>query len=289
MLKSDELLVSSEQELYDTVMNYVNQFEALKKKAALEQLLPNIRWCFISTKFLAQTVEKDKLVCSIPCVPVLLFETYRYKACPQSNPRSYNYRRRISVQGFDPDKKATSILVSEDFMKSTFTSGSWESIRVRTPFSSGYVYCEFKCIQISNLMVGCVVGNVWPFSGYAGQYAYGYCVQNSGTHYHAGSSTSMSGMSYANGDRIGVAYDRRAGKLHYYKNGARTASFETNVPTESDDIFPTLSAAGSTSVTLMFNPTLPSDLEDVILRKNVNEEEEQSFVSFALQNHSFFS
>ena len=79
MLKSDDLLVATEHELFDTVMQYVTPFDQPKKKAALEQLLPHIRWCYMPMKYLSQTIEKDKFLCSLSCLPALLFETYRYK------------------------------------------------------------------------------------------------------------------------------------------------------------------------------------------------------------------
>jgi len=42
MLQSDDLLVVSKLDLYETVMQYVNAFDNLKKKGALKQLLPQI-------------------------------------------------------------------------------------------------------------------------------------------------------------------------------------------------------------------------------------------------------
>ena len=51
---------------------------------------------------------------------------------------------------------------------------------------------------------------------------------------------------------------------------------------DADDVYPAISAAGSNSVSLVFNPTLPAELEDVVEKKQ--KEEEPSYLTFAFQN-----
>lgn len=81
MLQSDALLISSEQELFETVLSYANQFDDDKEKKVrmLETLLPHIRYSFIPLKYLIEVVEKDTFLNGLPVMHSLLYETYRYQ------------------------------------------------------------------------------------------------------------------------------------------------------------------------------------------------------------------
>jgi hypothetical protein len=80
MFQSDDLLIPSEQELYEVMVEYASQFKEENKQIAIyERLLPYIRLSLLPMKFLIGVVEKNRVICKIPILPALLFETYRYK------------------------------------------------------------------------------------------------------------------------------------------------------------------------------------------------------------------
>lgn len=269
MFQSDDLLIPSEQELYEVMVEYASQFKDENKQIAVyERLLPYIRLSLLSMKFLTTVVEKNRLICKLPILPALLFETYRYKAYPYVVPKvPYKTSYRNGLQRFDTEKKGNTLQISEDGLKGTWTNGSWEAVRVLNPFSTSYVYCEFKCATASNVMIGVMVGTV-NFQSYPGQYANGYCVHNQGgTHYHAGSSSTMSGMSFTNNDRVGVGFDYKEGKLKYYKNGNFVASFNLDEGTDINQTYASVACASSNVVSVVNLPPLPSDLEHLVVQR----------------------
>lgn len=76
----------SEEQLFEAVIRYANQFKADKEKRdqALTIILPFVRFAFLSPKFLVKNVEGDKTLSELPIVHELLHETYRHKVYPNS-------------------------------------------------------------------------------------------------------------------------------------------------------------------------------------------------------------
>ena len=80
ILRCDDLAIQSELKLFEVVMEYVNlRDDPEERKATLETLLPHLRYNFFPVQYLAQVVEKDPLLSSLPLVHNILFETYRFK------------------------------------------------------------------------------------------------------------------------------------------------------------------------------------------------------------------
>jgi hypothetical protein len=59
MLASDDIQVSSEEDIFESLLRYVDQFDKQKRLEALELILPQIRFPLLSTHFLLESVETN--------------------------------------------------------------------------------------------------------------------------------------------------------------------------------------------------------------------------------------
>lgn len=76
MLESDDLSVRQEEEVYESVMKYVEKWKDDERQQidVLQELLPGIRWLFLSSKFLVEVIENHPLLRKVPIMHQLLFE-----------------------------------------------------------------------------------------------------------------------------------------------------------------------------------------------------------------------
>lgn len=98
LIKSDEVKVTREEDLFNTVLKYADMRGATNEesRAILTQLLPHIRFSLCSPKFLVEEVERNKALMDIPILKQLLFETFRYRVNPKCTPlfTQINTKRR---------------------------------------------------------------------------------------------------------------------------------------------------------------------------------------------------
>jgi len=229
MLKSDELQVSSEEKLFESVIKYASQFadDQDKQKAVLELLLPHIRFPYLSGTYLVEKVEGEPAVKDLPLLHSLLHEAYKYKIMPTAIKNERTQPRKGFR--FDPQGCHSSITISDNGLKASLlnTSG-WFSVRTVQPLVPGCDYVEFKVEGGTNIMLGLATDDC-PLTGYCGQYSNGWQFYTNGQVYHNGGCPS-NGASYAVGDTLGVHLDFGQGKITWYKNGSSTATL-SGVPT----------------------------------------------------------
>jgi len=267
MLRSDDLQIRSEEQLFEAVIRYVNsKFKGDKeqREEALTTILPFVRFAFLSPKFLVKNVEGDKTIADLPIVHELLHETYRHKVYPNSVKTIRTRPRRGFI--FDEENTAPGLTLSEDKTKvSLTTGGSWLNARALLPLSPDNPYCEFKIDygSASQIMVGVVQGTC-SLTGYAGQYANGWTYYSAGQIYHSSSTLTSQGPAYGTGDVIGCFMDYEKNVLTFYKNGVESCHAD-NMPTNLDDkngLYPSVSINSSpNAVTLVGRPVIPDQLK----------------------------
>jgi hypothetical protein len=235
MLKSDDLVIGSEEALYEAVLDFVESFDEEKKQAVLLQLLPHIRFPLIRPKYLVENIETNEDLQKLPIFHEILHETYRCKMYAGSTAKIICARPRFSYQRFDKQRCSSYITLSDDDMKASLNSSAgWQNVCCERPFSEQYSYIEWKMESGTNCMLGVVDGPV-ATTGYAGQYNNGWTYYSHGQIYHAGG-TPYNGTRYQAGDTIGVKVDISEGKMEFYRNGQLSATV-TGVP-KSDALYP---------------------------------------------------
>lgn len=95
-MQSDDILVDSEEKIWAAVMRYADMHkdkrdEILQTVRSLFfilliffQVLPSIRFSFLSVDFLLEKVEGDPSIQHLPCVRKLLHEAYRVRVLPET-------------------------------------------------------------------------------------------------------------------------------------------------------------------------------------------------------------
>lgn len=261
MLKSNELHIRSEEELYEAVISYANQFKAepQMRDKALTTLLPLIRFPYLRPRFLVQQVETDKSVMHLPIVHSLLYEAYRFRMYPAAH-TTFRTEARRGFQRFDRDHCSSAMQLSDDELKATLSNSSgWNNVRCVCPLSPSYNYVEFKADNGPNMMIGIVDGDCGR-NAYAGQFSNGWTYYSQGGLYHAGG-TPATGARYSPGDTIGVEVDFASsdGKINFYRNGQLSVSL-TGIPKESTNLYPVVccSAMGD-AVSIVVGAVSPAD------------------------------
>eukprot|EP01090_Pellita_catalonica_P018458 TRINITY_DN5974_c0_g1_i1.p1 TRINITY_DN5974_c0_g1~~TRINITY_DN5974_c0_g1_i1.p1 ORF type:complete len:360 (-),score=42.70 TRINITY_DN5974_c0_g1_i1:57-1136(-) len=238
MLRSDNIQIRSEEQLFEAVLNYADQFAETidadsgkcKRDEVLNLLLPFIRWPFVGAKYMVDTVEKDTSLAHLPIVHELLHEAFRYKVYPESFTSNIRTRPRV---GFRYDKKRchNNITISDDGRKAQLSStGGWTNVVTIEELSPYQNYIEWKIETGGNMMLG-VVSGTCSTTGYAGQWSNGWTYYSPGGQVYHLNSTPATGQSYGLGDRIGMSMNFTTGTLVWYKNGTQSATI-SNVPTD---------------------------------------------------------
>jgi len=265
MLKSDEIEVSSEAEVYQAVLRYVNQFDKEKRDKSLEKILPSIRFGLLPAKLLIQ-IEEDPKLTSIGVVHTLLHETYRNKACPGTT-TSIRFKPRKGTSWFDITVTAGGIKLSDDNRTAINENrtNQWKTVKVMPSFSQGPRYKEFKINQstTSGFFIGVVANSalstlVSMANMYPGQQGITWSYEGSGGNLYHNSSTTPYGGPYKSGDRIGIMMDLDECKLEFYKNGkalGKVPSFTK--PTSSEEFFAVVCFYGYNDSATLVNTSSP--------------------------------
>jgi len=219
MLKADDLQIKSEQQVYEAVVRYADQFatEPEKRDHILGLILPCVRFPFIPPKYLIEVVEGQESIQHLPIVRDLIYEALKYKLYPTAIPADCPRIRPRCGFRFDSDNCHNNLTLAEDNTKVTVTAaGGWMNVITKEPFTPYQNYIEFKVTGTGNYMLGLVSGKV-DRNSYAGQYSNGWTYYSPGQLYH-NSGTPQTGQSYTTGDRIGVAVDFESSQFMFYKN-----------------------------------------------------------------------
>jgi len=243
MLKSDEIQVSSEEDVFTAVMKYCDQFEKQKRDLAVQKIFPSIRFPLMSNQFLVDKVEQNKTLAHINVVRALLHETFRYKAYPASKP-SLSVKPRKGFASFDVEGKPVSIKVSSDGKTATYTGGTgvgWVTMNVLPPFADESRYIEFKVNTVGSGGVFVGVGSSVQNGINVGSTTTSWGYMSTGQLYVNGS-VSINYVGYSSGDRIGVLIKQIEGnrKLIFFKNGVSLGDVSSfnNSTTSATKLFP---------------------------------------------------
>jgi len=224
MLKSDEIKVTSEEEIFKAVMRYANRHKETRDEI-LETILPSVRFPLLSSQFLVEVVEIDRSIQHLGCLHQLLHETYRYKAYPSSVSNVRTKPRKGSVW-FDTDNIPPGMNLSDDNRTASVLTGQaaqLRTIKVIPSFNEGVPYREFKMNQLSQngfwvgLAYNSSMGNTNTYPGQVGN-SWGY-EATGGQLYYSGAITSIPNGIYHSGDKIGILCNLDIPKLEFYKNG----------------------------------------------------------------------
>jgi len=247
LVKSDNLKINSEQDVFKAVMRYCNQFKDNKEKRdqALTELLPHVRYALFGNKALSDLVENDETIQHIPILHTLLYQTYRNKVMGKRQTSMRRYYLR-----FDPTQTSANIKLEDEGMTATGQSGSWSNARSEVPFSNKRNYFEFQIDNIS-MMIGVVEDTCALDGGYPGQYNNAWSLHYDGNLYHQYSNTNL-GTGFGAGDRVGMLLDLEEGILTYYKNGTAISTKGSGLPKNSYKLYPIVSlcAAGAKATLL---------------------------------------
>jgi len=240
MLKSDEIKVTSEEEIFKAVIRYANQHRD-KRDLILEQVLPSIRFPLLPTKFLVEKVEGDLTLQHLPCLHKLLHETYRYKAYPASV-TSFRTKMRKGTHWFDTTSLPGGVVASDENRTVSVQGNGAQlrTIKALPSFDEGVSYREFKVVQMSTsgLWIGVAHDGVIPITGYPGQVANSWGYEGTGGQlYQSGALTPIPGGTYSSGDRVGILCVPGDQKLELYKNGKMMYSV-TNFNVGKSKVFP---------------------------------------------------
>eukprot|EP01087_Luapelamoeba_hula_P020663 TRINITY_DN708_c0_g2_i2.p1 TRINITY_DN708_c0_g2~~TRINITY_DN708_c0_g2_i2.p1 ORF type:complete len:540 (-),score=79.69 TRINITY_DN708_c0_g2_i2:40-1596(-) len=272
MLKSDYLLVRSEEELFECVVRYVNNLAGLTATSKLNtiaeeayvKLLPQLRWTYINPRYLIKTVEVHPQLGPLPLVHQLLHETYKYRMF--SSPKvkvSFSTTLRKGSQRFDPEKcDKNYIRLSDEGETATLFSGGWQNVRCVCPFSVKYDYIEWKVNAGANMMLGVVDGDC-ARNTHAGQHANGWTYYSPGQLYHAGTIPTQ-GQAYSSGDTIGCHVDITKGIVTFYRNGKKSMTLGGLPTNKVDALFPIACfSSQSSGVSIVRGATCPVDYSEL--------------------------
>jgi len=222
MLQSDDIQVSSEEDVFEAVLRYTDQYEKAKRLAALEEILPSVRFPLLSSEYLVDKVEGNPKLDGVKNLHTLLHDTFRYKAYPASVP-TVNVNPRKGITMFDEENSHPNVTISSDRVTATCSdrsgSGNWTTCRCSPAFPEGISYREFKIRFTSYMMLGVETKQNNPKANqYPGQTSFGWCWYSAGQTYHGNINSGNTSIQYASGDTIGLLYDSHSGKLVFYKN-----------------------------------------------------------------------
>eukprot|EP01090_Pellita_catalonica_P017318 TRINITY_DN51_c0_g1_i1.p1 TRINITY_DN51_c0_g1~~TRINITY_DN51_c0_g1_i1.p1 ORF type:complete len:488 (-),score=75.26 TRINITY_DN51_c0_g1_i1:370-1833(-) len=212
MLRSDNIEIQSEEQLFEAVMSYSDQFanEVVKESGesrrdqVLTLLLPFVRWPFMSPKYLVNVIEKDSSLTHLPIVHDLMHEAFRYKVYPDIFSKTVRMRARMGFR-FDKSRCHNNIsLTDEDRRAFLATAGGWMNVVCVEEMSRYQNYIEWK-VESGNMMLGAVIGGC-STTGYAGQWANGWTYYSPGGQVYHQNGTPATGTSYTQGDSIGTPF-----------------------------------------------------------------------------------
>jgi len=237
MLKSDDIQVISEEEVFSAILRYANQEQDKQKRfERLEKMLPHVRFTMLSTTFLFESVEKNPALEGVRNIHQLLHETYRYRAFPAGAHTTFKTNPRRGTMMFDVESCNPSISISQDKLTATNNNrqNTWCNIRCFPPYSEGISYREFKLKFTNYVMVGVETkdSNTANLNQYPGQSPNGWCWYSAGQTYHANNCV-QSQSPFSSGDTVGVLVDTFNNKIAFYRNGKPVKAAFSGLPKDT--------------------------------------------------------
>jgi len=246
ILKKDDIKCNSEKQICLAVLKYGNLQKNEKTRVqVLSELLPLVRYAFISPQFVMEFIEP--LSESIPALKDCLYDAYRFKSVenlgvpksPALFNKPYLVRRKSELITWCSTKKSPGVKLDALMHHATHTgqTNTWQTVLSDQEFSSGQYSWNIKVIKSSMnwVFIGVAETNFASYTSYIGACAntWGHGQYIGWGKAHAGNQGATStAYNYTNGDIINVILDMDAHTLNFAKNGTpvnRMISF-TNLP-----------------------------------------------------------
>jgi len=239
LLKADRIKVKSESDLFRAVISFSKQQkDPAVRDLILNELLPCIRYPYLTSKFLLEEVEP--LEATVPHLRALLYEAYRYKSYPTKHRATIVKPRAGLVFQWSSEKVSTGIQLNGDDMSVTHqgTASTWLSVCGSEFYSSGTHCWDIQIIQNTSQ---------WLFIGVAAKTWQGYSDMGSGYVGHATDSWSYGsyqgwgkvngtnsayGATYTNGDIVSIIMDMDHRTLSFGLNGKSLGLAFSNLAAE---------------------------------------------------------
>jgi hypothetical protein len=233
MLKSDDIQVSSEEDVVDAVLRFSAQFEEEKRLKILEKLLPCIRFPVLGPDYIVEKFEQNPALQAVPNLHTLLHETYKYKAYPTAPTKYIKTRPRKGTMMWDTANPDFSLSSDKLTATNDHRQNIWSNVRCLPMFPDGISYREFKVKFTSYIMVGVETKDNSvtnrTYNQYPGQTTNGWSWYSAGQTYHA-NVCNQTQAPFSTGDTVGILLDTVNGKLQFYRNGTTTNANFSNLP-----------------------------------------------------------
>eukprot|EP00027_Filamoeba_sp_ATCC50430_P015101 CAMPEP_0168576342 /NCGR_PEP_ID=MMETSP0413-20121227/20187_1 /TAXON_ID=136452 /ORGANISM="Filamoeba nolandi, Strain NC-AS-23-1" /LENGTH=474 /DNA_ID=CAMNT_0008609993 /DNA_START=79 /DNA_END=1503 /DNA_ORIENTATION=- len=225
LLHNDEIKARSEQDICESVFKLVHLIakDQEHKVAILNELLPEIRIPFLSGKYIISHIEPWEY--QVPVLHNLLYEAFKYKACPKRSRLNLSPRRGLLFQ-WSTERKSTGIKVKDtNVLTHVGGQSTWQSITAAEYYTTGVHTWSFKIISnVSNWMFIGIATKDWSgwtdqSSGYVGYSPMSWsCGSYQGWgRTHGGQNAP--GLTYTNGDVLSIRVDLDQGTLSFAVNG----------------------------------------------------------------------
>ncbi len=125
----------------------------------------------------------------------------------------------------NPSDKSANVTLSGGNL-TAIGNGLWYSVRATQALSSGKWYWEITTTTVggSGMFAGGIMTSAASLSQYPGQNLNGYGYHAASGNFFRNGDTGVPGVTYTNGNVIGVALDMDNLKLDYYKNNTHVGS-----------------------------------------------------------------
>jgi len=264
ILRSDDIIVTHEQDIFWAVLKFCDQYAARKKKTwsqkktrmmkkmkimmkkknvkirqqkrrekALNVLLPLVRWTYLGIRFLLEHVEDNNKLNELPIVQQMLYELYRYKAQDKyynkhSNSLLNIKPRRGMLMCWSNEKKSSHILLSNDDKTAKITSSSYSVVTVEGWVADGCFEWHVKIDSCNYVGVGIVSDSLVNYETefHTTPNCCVYYYSNPFYKNYPNNTTLTASQSFTTGDIVTVRLDMDLKKITFLKKGVECISTE---------------------------------------------------------------
>eukprot|EP01120_Amphizonella_sp_Union-15-10_P015028 TRINITY_DN757_c0_g1_i1.p1 TRINITY_DN757_c0_g1~~TRINITY_DN757_c0_g1_i1.p1 ORF type:complete len:463 (-),score=81.12 TRINITY_DN757_c0_g1_i1:110-1498(-) len=231
IIKSDDVKIDTETQVFEAVMKYCNQFKGEKRDESLNKLLPLIRWVHMTPRYLIEHVEGDKTIQHLPIIKELLNQTFKTKLYPKYQSNLITTYRTFSCVFLKVGSKVT---LSKNNTQAKFTGYGWQGSALCSPVNCYFVKLVSGC---GNLMLGMgpkginIEGNNYQTKGY-----YFYCLNGSLYSGH-GQSGKLYYQKVTPDSIIGCFWNTEKKTISFMHNGADLGVAYTGVDGDLQPVF----------------------------------------------------
>ncbi|XP_015493739.1 kelch-like protein 6 isoform X2 [Parus major] len=156
-LKSDDLCVTEESQVFETVMNWVRYKES-ERLSLLPYVLENVRLPLLDPWYFVETVEADQLIRQCPDVFPLLQEARMYHLSgneiitERTKPRMHEFQSEVFmiIGGCTKDEKFVAEVTCLDPLRRSRLEVAKLPITEQEPENENRKWVEFACITLKN-------------------------------------------------------------------------------------------------------------------------------------------